>query len=225
MGASTALSLNECLAPNKSALPEDLAIDCHDMPTSLDTILVHLLGEGSSFGGNVLTAGDGKLYEEASHQYASARVKTAPSFIVEAMNQADVRAAVMFASACGHKVTARSGGHSYVGSSSCDGGITSCIQLDVGNLNHVDVALPQVHVGPGVRLEDLFPVLVSNNVFIPAGECEGVGVGGHGKLGSIANELIYFRCTHMTMTRYSSPNRWIQQLDASVWEIQQLHTP
>jgi hypothetical protein len=77
-----------------------------------------------------------------------------------------------------------------------------------------------------VRLEDLFPVLVANNVFIPAGECGGVGVGGHGKLGSIAYSyelvLIYFRCTHMTMVRYPSPNRWIQQLDASVWEIQQL---
>ena len=186
MGASAALCSNECLTPNKSALPEDLPVDCHDMPSSLDTISVYLLGEGTSFGGNVFTATDGKFYEDASHQYASSRVKTSPSFIVEAMNQADVQAAVMFASECGHKVTARSGGHSYVGSSSCDGGITSCIQLDVGNLNHVDVALPQVHVGPGARLEDLYPVLAANNVFLPSGECADVAVGGHGKLRYIA---------------------------------------
>ena len=191
MGASVVVSSKKCLSPNKSVLPEDFPVDCQDMSTSLDAILVHLLSEGSSFGGNVLTAADGGSYEEASHQYASARVKTAPSFIVEAMNQADVRAAVMFASTCGHKVTARSGGHSYVGSSSCDGGVTSCIQLDVSNLNHVDVALPQVHVGPGVSLEDLYPVLVANNVFIPSGECSDVGVGGHGKFGYIWYELEY----------------------------------
>lgn len=124
MGASTALSSNECLASNKAVLPEDFPVDCHDMSTSLENILVHLLGEGSSFGGNVFTAADGELYINATHQYASARVRTAPSFIVEAMNQADVQSAVMFASTCGYKVTARSGGHSYVGSSSCDGDVS-----------------------------------------------------------------------------------------------------
>jgi FAD/FMN-containing dehydrogenase len=182
-----------------------------------------LLGKGSFFGGNVFTAADGEVYKNATHQYASSVVKTAPSFIVKAMNQADVRSAVMFASACGHKVTARSGGHSYVGSSTCDGSITSCIQLDVGNLNHVDVALPQVHVGPGVKLEDLFSVLAANNVYIPAGECGGVGVGGHGKplLHMNLNSSV-FDALKMTMAHYSSPNRWIWKLYASVWKDEQL---
>jgi FAD/FMN-containing dehydrogenase len=152
-------------------LPGDVSVDCDDMPASLDNIMVHLFGPGNSFNGNVFSSVDGLDYEEASHQYATARVTTAPSYIVEAMNSADVQAAVLFASACDRKVTTRSGGHSYVGSSSCDGGVTSCIQLDVSNLDTINVVSDsQIKVGPGVRLFDLYPVLIANDIFLPAGE-------------------------------------------------------
>jgi hypothetical protein len=41
-----------------------------------------------------------------------------------------------------------------------------------------------------VSLKELYPVLIDNNVFIPAGECGGVGIGGHGqKFGSFVYRL------------------------------------
>lgn len=169
------------------------------MATSLDNIMVNLLGEETSFGGDVYSAGDGKTYKDAALQYASARVTTAPSFIIEATNQAEVQASIIFASACGHKVSTRSGGHSYVGSSSCDGSITSCIQLDVSNLNHVDVTENQVSVGPGVKLDELYPVLIEHNIFLPAGECSRVAVGGHLQTGGT------FSCCRKVVFTYITP--------------------
>jgi FAD/FMN-containing dehydrogenase len=90
----------------------------------------------------------------------------------EALNPADVQAVVLFANACKHRVTARSGGHSYVGLSSCNGSVEACIQLDVSNLNAIDVSETQVSVGPGVKLEDLYPVLIANGIYLPSGELE-----------------------------------------------------
>jgi hypothetical protein len=80
----------------------------------------------------VLCAANGEEYHNASHQFATPRVVTTPSYIVEAMSGDDVQAAIMFANHCDYRVSARSGGHSYMGSSSCDGSETPCIQLTSG---------------------------------------------------------------------------------------------
>ena len=181
LGVSTSLaSVDKCVS--QKGLDENVAIDCESASISLDRIMADLLGEGNSFTGNVWSPGT-EDYEHASHQYASARVKTEPSFIVEAMSQSEVRAAVIFASACDHKITARSGGHSYVGSSSCDKEVNSCLQLDVGNIAHINVSGGQVNVGPGVTLDTLYPVLIDSGIFIPSGECGSVCVGGHMQTG------------------------------------------
>ena len=177
-----------CLPPGNKGLSDNVLVNCEDALSSLDNIFEYLFGGGTYFSGAVLSAINGQAYTDASKQYASAMVATAPSYIVQAMNQADVQATIMFAAHCEYKVTARSGGHSYVGSSSCDGSKTPCIQIDVGNINHIEVTeLPtgrkQVNVGPGARLVDLYPVLIENNIYIPAGQCEGVGVGGHMQTG------------------------------------------
>ncbi|KAL7518071.1 hypothetical protein ACHAWX_002929, partial [Stephanocyclus meneghinianus] len=177
-----------CLSAGIKASSDNLSVDCDDAVSSFDRIIASLPGGGNSFGGAVLSAMDGETYTNATKQYASARVVTAPSFIVQATNQSDVRAAIIFAAHCEYKVTARSGGHSYMGLSSCDGSETPCIQIDVGKINHIYVnesltGSKQVSVGPGVRLVDLYPALIDNDVYIPAGECGGVGVGGHMQTG------------------------------------------
>ncbi|KAL7518124.1 hypothetical protein ACHAWX_002982 [Stephanocyclus meneghinianus] len=177
-----------CLPAGNKALPVNLSVDCDDAVSSFNRIIASLPGGRNSFGGAVLSAIDGETYTNATKQYASARVVTAPSFIVQATNQSDVQAAIMFAAHCEYKVTARSGGHSYMGSSSCDGSETPCIQIDVGKINHITVnesltGSKQVKVGPGVRLVDLYSVLIDNDIYIPAGECGGVGVGGHMQTG------------------------------------------
>ncbi|KAL7485911.1 hypothetical protein ACHAW6_011506 [Cyclotella cf. meneghiniana] len=176
-----------CLRTGNTALSDNVLVNCDDVLSSIETI-TQSFGGSTSFGGAVLSAIDGEAYTHASKQYASAVVATAPSYIVQATKQTDVQAAVMFAAHCEYKVTARSGGHSYIGSSSCDGSQVPCIQIDVGNISHIEVTeLPtgsnQVEVGPGVQLVDLYPVLMDNDLYIPAGECGGVGVGGFGHFG------------------------------------------
>jgi len=179
-----------CLPVRQKGLPDSVSVDCEEAVSSFDSIIEYLLGGGTSFGGAVLSTIDGETYTNATKQYTSVRVATRPSYIVQATNQADVQAAIMFAAHCEHKVTARPGGHSYMGSSSCNGSITPCIQIDVGKINHVNIKVydpttgrKQVKVGPGMCLEDLYPVLIDNGIYIPAGECGGVGVGGHMQMG------------------------------------------
>ena len=177
-----------CLPPGNKVLSDNVLVNCKDARYSLDNIFEYMFGGDTSFSGTVLSAIDGQAYTNASKQYASAIVATAPSYIVQATNRNDVHAAIMFAAHCEYKVTARSGGHSYVGSSSCDGSKTPCIQIDVGNINHIKVTQlrpgkKEINVGPGVRLVDLYPVLEKNEIYIPSGQCAGVGVGGHMQTG------------------------------------------
>ena len=85
-------------------LPEEVSVDCEDMSSSLHSIMLHL--SGSSFGGKVLCAANGEEYHNAPHQFATPRVATTPSYIVEAMSGDDVQAAIMFANHCDYKVSA-----------------------------------------------------------------------------------------------------------------------
>ena len=148
---------------------EKKLVDCADMPSSLEKIAADLLGNdpGSSFQGSVLDAGDA-AYEESRKQYATSVVPTFPTHIVRALGAVDVQAAVTFAARCGYSVTTRSGGHSYLGISSCDGSQGPCIQVDVGGLNGIEgVELPggqgkQLRIGPGAILNDIVEVFVQS---------------------------------------------------------------
>ena len=57
-----------------------------------------------------------------------------PTVLVYCKSELHVQSAVFFARLCGYKVTVRSGGHSYTGSSSCNFG--GCMQLDLGGIRH-----------------------------------------------------------------------------------------
>jgi hypothetical protein len=48
--------------------------------------------------------------------------------------------------------------------------------IDIGNIAHPN---GQVNLGPRVCLAELYPVLIENDIYIPAGECSDIGVGGH----------------------------------------------
>lgn len=99
-----------------------------------------------------------------------------------------MQAAVLFAGHCGYKATARSGGHSYAGSSSCNSLEGKCIQIDVGHINHMEVSfLPsgdkQVKIGPGIKLGEALEGMIANDIYMPVGECSTVGAGGHMQTG------------------------------------------
>ena len=71
-------------------------------------------------------------------------------------------------------VAARSGGHSYAGWSSTNGGLI----VDVTALNSFRVTGGSVQVGTGLRLIDMYQRLAARGLAVPGGSCATVGVAG-----------------------------------------------
>jgi hypothetical protein len=102
-----------------------------------------------------------------------------PTVLVRCTSEEDVVQAVRFASRCGYKVTARSGGHSYTGASSCN--FDRCMQLDLGPMNATKVpeGSSQIISQPGIGLLGFAEFTVKHFLSIPHGGCARVGMGGH----------------------------------------------
>ena len=152
------------------------------------------LSPSGSFDGDILKPSDGFRYGKARDQYASVTYahELSPSLIALVASETDVQAAVRFASQCGYSVSIRSGGHSYLGSSSCDSSNGKCLQIDVTNLNEQVVLPDRVKLGPGNRLKDAAEFLHQNGRFVPTGECPGVALGGHMQTGGFGLFTRYF---------------------------------
>lgn len=109
-----------------------------------------------------------------------------PQGIAYCASEADVQRCIAFARAHALPFTARCGGHSYAGYSTCTG-----LVCDVGLLNAItfDAASSTATVGAGVKLIELYAALGPRNVAIPGGTCPSVGIaglalgGGQGVLG------------------------------------------
>ena len=136
----------------------------------------------SVFSGNVFVPEDGDAYDEAKSQYAAFNFpeRVHPAVIVEAMSEEDVQAAIFFANECGYSVTPRSGGHSGLAVSSCNG---RCLQIDVKHINHTSVSGDYLTAGPGTTLLELADELAANGMHLPTGECPAVALGGHVQTG------------------------------------------
>jgi FAD/FMN-containing dehydrogenase len=106
---------------------------------------------------------------------ASTRLR--PALVVYCTDEAHVQSAVQFAGLCGYKVTVRSGGHSYTGSSSCN--FQSCMQLDLTGMNATSFQGATITAQPGVRLVDFATATAKHFLSVPHGGCGGVGLGGH----------------------------------------------
>lgn len=100
-----------------------------------------------------------------------------PDVIVQADDVDDVVTAVRHAASSGHRVGVRSGGHSWAGSHLRDAGLL----LDVSRLDHCDVDADRMVaiVGPGKVGSELAKELEKQNLFFPAGHCEGICIGGY----------------------------------------------
>ncbi|MGH3744078.1 MAG: FAD-binding oxidoreductase, partial [Mycobacteriales bacterium] len=96
-----------------------------------------------------------------------------PAGVVSAESAADVQAAVAFARDHGLPVTARSGGHSYVGASTNRG-----IVVDLRPMSAVRAGGATVTVGPGAALVDVYAQLAARGVSVPGGSCPTVGLSG-----------------------------------------------
>jgi FAD/FMN-containing dehydrogenase len=129
---------------------------------------------------------DGEIYWPGDDGYEAARLEAVwnelkpprrPAAIVLAQSEADVVAAVRLASERGLRVKARSGGHSWTGSSVRDG----TILVNLSGLSEVvvDAAGASATVGPGAKGRDLNAMLAPRGLFFPTGHCPTVGVGGY----------------------------------------------
>lgn len=100
-----------------------------------------------------------------------------PDVIVQAHNADDVDSALRYARANGHRVGVCSGGRSWVANHLRDGGLL----LDVSHLDHcsVDPERMTADVGPGKIASVFAAELDAQNLFFPAGHCEGICLGGY----------------------------------------------
>jgi FAD binding domain/Berberine and berberine like len=144
-----------------------------------------LFSPKGSFDGEIRIPSDGYSYGKARDQYASVTFaqQLRPSVIAMVKSETDVQAAVKFASECGLSVSIRSGGHSYLGTSSCDSTKGACLQIDVTEINHQSLLPNHVKLGPGNRLSSAAEFLRQHGRFLPTGECPGVALGGHMQTG------------------------------------------
>lgn len=100
-----------------------------------------------------------------------------PDVIVQAQDADDVVSALHYARANGHRVGVCSGGRSWVANHLRDGGLL----LDVSRLDHcsVDPERMTADVGPGKIASVFAAELDAQNLFFPAGHCEGICLGGY----------------------------------------------
>lgn len=102
---------------------------------------------------------------------------SAPAAVVTADSVGDVRKAVTFAATHGIELTARSGGHSYVGASSADGALVLDLRQLPGQI-YYDAASGLATVPAATALSVVQQTLNGYGRSIPTGSCPSVGVAG-----------------------------------------------
>jgi FAD/FMN-containing dehydrogenase len=128
---------------------------------------------------------DGAIFMRGDDGYEDARQAAVwnlrkperyPEAIVLAASEQDVVEAVRFAKREGLQVKARSGGHSWTGSSVRDGSVL----INLSGLQEIafDPATQITRVSPGVKGRDLNALLGQHDLFFPSGHCPSVGLGG-----------------------------------------------
>jgi FAD/FMN-containing dehydrogenase len=122
----------------------------------------------------------GDLLRPGHHDFETAKRVFNPLFdgrkpiaLARCATPEDVRACVT-AAAGRVPMAPRSGGHSYAGYSTPDGGLV----IDVGALSKVDVQGDQVVIGAGARLRDVYAAVARTGRCLPAGTCPTVGIAG-----------------------------------------------
>jgi hypothetical protein len=103
-------------------------------------------------------------------RYADVR----PLAVVRAAGPADVQACVKWAARHGVRIAARSGGHSYAGYSTVQGGLV----VDLRRLDSVSLSGRRVTAGPGTQLIELYAALARRGATVPGGSCPTVALGG-----------------------------------------------
>jgi len=128
-------------------------------------------------------------------------VERKPKWVAQCKTEEDIQRAVGLAINEDLPVAVKSGGHCFIGSSVNNGGMSI-------NLRSLDkkVYLPKQQkliTGPGVKLGELYDLLLPYDRLLPAGSCAGVGIGGltlGGGYGLFARQH-GLTCDHLTRVR------------------------
>ena len=138
---------------------------------------------------------DGQLAMPSSADYAAAKgvfnsrfAGSTPAAIIAAASLADVQKAVAFAATNHIGISARSGGHSYIGASALDATLVIDLRGLPGGID-LDAGRNLVTVSPATDLDSVQTQLAGSGRSIPSGSCPTVGVAGltlGGGLGSDA---------------------------------------
>ena len=113
-------------------------------------------------------------YDEARRVFVP--VDRRPAAIVRPRNAADIAAVVAHARESGLELAVRSGGHSFAGHGTSEGGIV----LDLARLNALELDLESrtVRAGTGLTAGQVTAATVSHGLAVPFGDAAVVGIGG-----------------------------------------------
>ncbi|HTY54198.1 MAG TPA: FAD-dependent oxidoreductase [Candidatus Binataceae bacterium] len=126
------------------------------------------------FNGTLLLPGDAEY--EAARRVHNGAIDRRPALVAICADADDVRRAVEFAREHQLLTAVRSGGHSQVGHSTCDGGMI----IDLSGLKEIRVARERAiaNVGGGVRAAELDRATQAVGLATVLGQCPSVGIGG-----------------------------------------------
>jgi FAD/FMN-containing dehydrogenase len=122
--------------------------------------------------GGLVLPGDGNFTYQS---FNSARDARKPAAVAHCRKPEDVQACVETAAKAKVPIAARSGGHSYAGYSTPEGGL----QVDLKGMSDVEVRPDgTVRIGAGAQLIDVYTALAKAGRCLPAGSCPSVGIAG-----------------------------------------------
>ncbi|MBB3754006.1 FAD/FMN-containing dehydrogenase [Mycolicibacterium sp. BK634] len=157
---------------------------------------------------------DGRLSLPSSADYATAKGVfnsrfggSTPVAVVAATSVADVQKAIAFAATNHIGISARSGGHSYIGASALDGTLVIDLRGLPGGVT-TGTGPDAVTVTPATDLDSVQTQLAASGRSIPSGSCPTVGVAGltlGGGLGSDARRC-GLTCDALTSASLVLPN-------------------
>ncbi|HZC26970.1 MAG TPA: FAD-dependent oxidoreductase, partial [Actinopolymorphaceae bacterium] len=156
-----------------------------------------------SLSGKLLRPGDAG-YPVAHQLFDPMYDSVMPTAVVECANTADVVKSLEFRARFGLAVVGKSGGHSYVGASTTQGGMV----ISVRPISGISVSGDTARVGAGAPLSDVYSRLAAKGRVIPAGSCPSVGVAGlalGGGLG-LANRIYGLTCDVITQVEVVTPD-------------------
>ncbi|KDR72765.1 hypothetical protein GALMADRAFT_101963 [Galerina marginata CBS 339.88] len=163
-----------------------------------------------------------ELYGSSIYQYAWSTYKETlvdPDAVVYPAGDADVIAAIGYAKSHSIGIAIRTGGHHYTGASSTTG---KNLQLDLNDtytdfiIDPIDSTI--VTVGISTTLIKFMDKLKQHGLFVPAGQCSYVNLGGHVQTGGYGHLIRSFGLfsDHVQAVRIITANGQIQWVERGV---------